>query len=254
MTRQSLLDAERDNVIQVYVSLALQMPSTHKLRQKHCQGCVSLSPYSFCNFAIGLSGWNANEAQRGVHHLVELAKNRPLLRVIWMTGDHPENWRDLLMSSGFRPSHHLVKMAWSPGQLSAGKTSARPAATPHDRALIADFMVRQFFAMNERHFQAAVARATRSVDFPLFAKWVGERPIATMMLAETENAIGLYNLAVLASERRRGHGAELVAFAQEQAYELKKPLVLQCDAGLVPWYRRQGFEAIGEMQSFHYHR
>ena len=96
--------------------------------------------------------------------------------------------------------------------------------------------------------RAANVLAKQSTErYELLGVYDGETMAASAALFVTDSSIGLYDVASLPSYRRRGLAGALVQAALNQAQQLypKRPIVLQCDASLVRFYARYGFETCG---------
>jgi predicted N-acetyltransferase YhbS len=69
------------------------------------------------------------------------------------------------------------------------------------------------------------------------------------MLVEDGSSVGLFNLCVRPELRRKGLGAKLVRAVQAAASATGKPVVLQCEPDLAPWYKTLGFEPVGTVEA-----
>ena len=123
-----------------------------------------------------------------------------------------------------------------------------PEETPQDRAEVAAFMAGIFFEGQQPERRRAIEQATaRALRCRLYSVLEGGRRVAAVMLHRTPGALGLYNLCVVPWMRGRGLGASIVRQVQTDASRAGVPVVLQCRAELVRWYRRLGFRTVAEL-------
>ena len=80
-----------------------------------------------------------------------------------------------------------------------------------------------------------------------FALEIGGKYIATALLHESKNAVGLYYFATLPEERRRGHASALMDGMTAAVKEKGKPLVLLATKEGLPFYLNYGFVPIAEI-------
>lgn len=209
---------------------------------------MSLQPYSFCNFVLDLTA-SGPKIEDACDQIKAWSASRPGLRVFSVSGDH-EDWVPRLRKLGFQPLHALKQLIWKPmGNTSLG-APLPPLEGEEERVEVSKFMVQQFFAMNEAPFRRVVVEATANAPHQLVAIRAQDSLAGAAMLSRTPSALGLYNVCVAPSLRRRGYGDALVRAAQAEAQVAQIPLVLQCDENLVRWYAKLGFQVFGEMQSF----
>ena len=109
-------------------------------------------------------------------------------------------------------------------------------------------MAEQFFAKNAFRFRRGIVEATlNATPLKLFRRETQGRVEAAVMLSEHLSTIGIYNLCVDASMRRQGLGTNIVRDITHQSLSLGIGVSLQCERGLVGWYRRLGFTDLGEV-------
>lgn len=244
----SLTAAGRENVIQTYLGLAQQVEGSRLLESPHFSSVISVKPFSFCNFVIGLAA-TFSEQDRVLDEVVRWARIQPALRIFAMTGDQPGDWSELLLQSGLSPQHRLVQLAWTPNGEVAPDTWTKCESAPC-REAVSRFMVQQFFSLNEANFKRAVVHATATGPHELWRIDRGTKTVAAAMIVRSRGAIGLYNLCVSPDFRRRGYGESVIRSCQNLAVSTGLPLILQCEQNLIRWYSKFGFQVFGEMQSF----
>ena len=230
------------------MGLASNLPSTRLIQHPNFSGTLALLPYAFCNFIIGINGEDS-ELEGILLEIDRWARLQPALRVYVLSGDGPNKLQESLVTTGFSPVHRLIQMAWYPAK-TLGREEWIRAQGPNERRKVSSFMVQQFFAMNVAEFRELVVEATTQGPHELWQMSENDSIVATAMVSETQHALGIYNVCVDSSKRRRGFGSALMRSAQIQAQQRQLPLLLQCDEALSDWYRELGFQVFGEMHSF----
>lgn len=197
---------------------------------------------------MGVHG-SEDERPEIVHEIDRWARLQPALRVYVLSGDEPDSIGESLTDIGFSLVNQMVQMAWFPVE-TLGREEWTPANCQDERRTIASFMVQQFFAMNAADFRNLVVETTTTGPHELW-QIIDERSVvAAAMVSPSQTALGIYNVCVDSSLRRRGYGTALMRSAQIRAHHLQLPIVLQCDASLSEWYRELGFQVFGEMRTF----
>jgi hypothetical protein len=139
-------------------------------------------------------------------------------------------------------------MVWS-GQAPAEAAEASLVVSRTERRHVAGFMARQFFSRMPKQGRDAIAEATAAGSHTLWTVGPPRSPEAAVMLVEQSGAVGLFNLCVRPDLRRKGLGAGIVRAVQRSAAGLGRPVVLQCEPELAPWYARLGFEPVGTVEA-----
>lgn len=204
--------------------------------------------FSFCNFAAGFS-LGQDDVDAALSTLVESAEDCFGFYVFVMTGDKPGDLVDRLVAKGFEQRHSLVGMV-SDTVPELPDLVAQAVTSHEDRRKVAGFMARQFFWRMPREAREAIAAATAASPHTIWTVGPVDEPDAAVMLVEDSDAVGLFNLCVRPELRRKGLGARVVRAVQGTAAGRKKPVALQCEAELAPWYKSLGFEAVGTVEAF----
>ncbi len=245
-----LVRASRENVVETYIGLAAPVAGCQIERGARCSMCTGPSEFSFCNFAAGFN--LADDRAEALRQLEAIRAQIAHPRNFWaflITGDRPQGLPALLDKAGFAPRHSLVEMAWRPAFVPDGAPLTL-ATTPEDRIAVAEFMTLQFFWRMAPSSRRRIAEATAGSPHELYRVGPQDRCRAGVMLCRTAGAVGLYNLCVEEKDRGRGMGSSVVRSVKRMAAADGKPVVLQCEPALVPWYIDQGFEEIGTVTAY----
>ncbi len=248
MTAEHLTGVASGNLHRTYFALGKATPGSRFTKEIGFDACLGNFDHPICNFASGikLDPWVA-------HRLAELAYSRGAFNVYSLPGDTPEDAglrEELLMRAGFRKSYSLRQMVAEPGPTAEGVPLTK-AATPPERQEIATFMAAQFFGRHSANFRRRVSDATQSAtELDLYSVRPREELIAAVMVVEDPEIVGLYNLCVKAHAQGRGWGKSIVSEVMRGAFATGKPVTLQCDELLSPWYEGLGFRRIGSVDVY----
>ncbi len=238
MTATDLSILGSENLLHTYFSLGMASPGTVISKQEGFDVCMGNFDHPICNFAgrLSLDPWAANR-------LVELALERKFFTVYSVAADTPrvrEHRDELLVRAGFQKNFSLQQLFWLP-QRSESSIHLQIPRSPAEKSAIAIFMAQQFFPRHAPAFKRRIAEATSGSDLPLYGIYHKLELIGAVMLVEDDNLVGLFNLCVKSNQQNRGIGANIVAGVKQLAYELGKPISLQCETALTAWYQRQDF-------------
>lgn len=234
----------RGNALATYLGLVGAVDGSVVTRPRGFTLVRGPGPFSFCNFAAGF------ERDGDVlDDLVENAEDCFGFYVFVMTGDEPSDLAVRLEGRGFERRHTLVGMHSDAAPV-PDLPGARVVTTQPERRKVAGFMAQQFFWRMPREARDAIAAATAASPHAIWSVGDPGAPEAAVMLVEDGAAVGLFNLCVRPELRRKGLGASVVRAVQAAAASAGKPVVLQCEPELEPWYGALGFETVGTVEAF----
>jgi GNAT superfamily N-acetyltransferase len=239
MKTEELQVAASKNLIQTYIRLGMATPSATWSREEGFDLCLGDLDHPICNFAadLNLDPWSARR-------LATIAQSRPCFNVYVTTGDKPEYLDELLSSAGFLKAYRLVELVAQPTD-EESHDSMEPC-TPELRLPVACFMVDQFFAQRSYEFRVAIAKATAlAPGVELFYAGDPSRFVSAVMLSDSDEMLGCYNLCVAPASRGRGIGSSMVRWVVSEAGKRGKPVTMQCEPHLEGWYNSLGFERCG---------
>lgn len=239
----SRYDAARKNLSDTYFALARKVQGCSVENRDGFDAVTSSFQHPIGNFAVC-----SDKAPIDGKALRALAINRPYFNVYVPSPKTDPGIDPRLTAEGFVRVYVLWQLAATGVQGDGGMSEATTGTMRHR---IAAFMAQQFFGMQTAEVQVSIAGATASAtDLALFASTQDEFNqgiVAGVMLNESEDVLGLYNLCVASEKRRSGYGSALVRKVLARAHSRNVPVVLQCDAKLAGWYNRFGFDPVGSV-------
>ncbi len=244
LERRFVNDAElvRENACEAFLTLGGSAPDATVVRgDKYCV-CTSPFEHPIANFAIKL-----NLDADATSEVVARAESHPYFRVHVMSGDTPASAAGALEAAGLKEVYRLSLMAATSG----GSKDDRVRVVEGDEiARVVEFVVDQFFWSHPVPFRRQISLVSlRAGDAgrQIFMAIEGAGGLlGAATLFRSEHSVGIYNVCVRASHRGSGIGRALVAHGMALASNLSPNIVLQCDPGLVGWYREFGFSEVGE--------
>lgn len=236
----------RQNLLATYSGLAETVEGVKRVESEGFDFYSGPVEFAFCNYAAGFD-LESGLVEPVVARLKSHALSRPVFFVFGMGGDRPEDFADRLVRAGFECRQNLVQMS-APG-VDEGEPGLLRATDVRQRALVAEFMAANFFGRAGEDVRRRISRATQTSPHDLW--WIEEDgiPVGAVMTVATDGVIGLYNLCVAESHRRRQLGAGLVKAVRQMAGG-GRHVVLQCDHLLAMWYERLGFEDLSWVSAY----
>lgn len=240
------LFAARENLIETYWRLGLTVGDLTNHQQTPFRLLTSPRPLSVANMALDFQDRDPALVQAHLVELRKVAARYPSFRVLSCDGD-PVDLVQFAPTVGMEVENrlHLLTAASS---CQSGLVLSE-ATEENDRVRIAEFMVDQFPHRRNPSLRELIVRANSQAKHRLFFQGVAAHPQAALMLSETPNGVGLYNLCVTPKLRGQGLGSQLFGWAEKWARERTKPLVLQSFPQLLPFYERQGCVVVGEFRA-----
>ena len=200
------------------------------------------------NFVIEFdSDQDVHRVLESLHEVRENMRTKPSFRVFACDGDRPAGIAQGLVSAGmalaYRVEHFYGDL---PGEPSPG-TAPVPAER---RQEVGAFMVDTIHKMRPGETREAIIRSIVHSPHEIWAYEANGCLLGAALLAESDHALGLYNLCVMAEARRNGIGTSMVKHCLHTAYERNKPLVLQANAQNGRWYERMGLKNSGKLEAY----
>lgn len=241
----------RQNLLQTYVSLAEGLGDT-KIQRIHEMTVVTGEPnVSFGFFAAGFDPNYDQDAR--LRWLAKFAGDHPRFWVFHNAGDSPSDMLDDLVAAGFEKVVALANLVLTDEANTGSQVCPDlQEAIGADRLDVAAFMVDQFFENLNPVSQRKVKMGTASSQNRLFYIKEGREIIASVMVAEQEQSLGLYNLCVSHRRQEQGIGSDITRHVCHLAKTVNLPVVLQCRDDLVNFYGKFGFSEFGRFHALLY--
>lgn len=241
---ESNIHAACMNLVHTYLELGRNTAGSTVWSEPGFHACVGSLEHPICNFAV-----DAGVDEQVAGRLRIVAADRRCFSVYTMPTSESSESDQILENEGFALSHRLkimVAQSVAPESLDLIEVSS-----PSDRRKVAEFMMDQFFHRQPTSFRHGIADATASSTSLslLKAEW-NKKAAGAVMISEHAGMLGIYNLCVAPSFRRRGWGTAIVRSVVEKAQSLGCGVTLQCEPGLATWYKSLGFHEVGSVSVY----
>lgn len=231
-----------DNLRATYLSVAESLPGvTVKLHPNYVL-CTGTFDHPLACFACPKS---LNPA--AVQELYDIARRFRTFNLIccpdWM-GQGDER---MLKLAGFHQTSELQVLAHRTSRQIDSKLEVRTVKRDQDRENLAGFFAQMFFESSDESFIDLFVEATLRTPATLVAAFDEQKFVGGAMLTDSGSAVGIYNFSVVPNQRNRGYGASFLSTLVAAILAKNKLPVLQCPAGLVGFYERQGMATVGSV-------
>lgn len=233
-----------ENLKATYLAIGLATEGSRKIVQDGSVICVSRHDHPVGNFAIVDHCDEASAKDLAIH-----ASAKDTFHLYVTQNAAPNGTVAALTRHGFR-SVHVLQLMWVDSEPERNPIKIELIAPESKRTDIANYMADQFFARRGMNIADSVAQATAESGLGLYEIRVGQDRIGVVMLTETEDSIGIYNLVVAPNLRGRGYGKMILREIRKNAGLDGLGVTLQCEKALSAWYRRNDFASCGEISVY----
>ncbi|HMS57058.1 MAG TPA: GNAT family N-acetyltransferase [Fimbriimonadaceae bacterium] len=247
---QSLFSLSVSNFIGAYLALARAVERSTVVEAHQCIIVRSPVPHALGNFAIcsSLDRTSAFEVWR--------ASQDASVFQVYVPAEH-ECEQELLLQRGFEFQQSLELMVLREPITSPSVPLSILEIDSHGRHSAADFMTRIFFKHQNGADRERTTKVISMASMPMYCAWhpldvkTYRTIVGAMSVNLQDDSIGIYNLCVDGTQQRRGIGASMLAKFAQCNFVNGRPIVLQCNPNLLPFYQRLGFDSVGRVVIFH---
>lgn len=230
-------------MVETYLGLACSWPGTTISRTDERVFVSGEHNVSFCNFVARFQV-SESRVEALAEELREHAAATPSFWVFLSDCCAPDWLERTLFEKGFDLRHRLVQMAWCGGPILPHEKGEQ-AVDLRDREATAKFMSELFFWRSTQSARMVVQRSTSHSPHRLY-QWRDEQGTRVgVLVSESKDCLGLYNLCVRTDSRGLGLGTEAIRFVQSLASAENRKIILQCQPNMMPWYEKAGFRQVG---------
>lgn len=238
------------NFIEAYLSLSTAIESSQVVHGHNCIVVRSPIAHALGNFAVcqTLDRSSAFDAWR-------LSQDATVFQVYVPVEEEVE--RHLLLERGFQYQQSLELMVLSGPAPNPETSLCVLEVEPHMRPGVAEFMTGIFFKHQDGSEREKTTKVIGSASLKMYGAWdpFVVKTVGTMIGAMSVNlsacSIGIYNLCVRTTQQRRSFGSSMVTRFAGLKFVQGRPLVLQCNETLLPFYSKLGFRSVGRVEIFH---
>lgn len=242
-----LVKSVRDNLAETYMTLGTASPGVRESRTDERWMCRSEIKHPVGNFAARF-----HLTPEGIRELTAIGRRDHWFRIYVCDGDEPESLVDDFCAMGADVRYELVVSAVDSD---VHGSQAGPLTLVEEDSHMSqafDLIVQSFFTPAEIWVRQHMKRALRhslTQGHEFWSAYDSRGATAAATLVTAAGVIGLYNLCVRPDLRNRGLGSEIVQQMIGEARKRGKTLMLQCEPGLVGWYRRLGMVPIARTRA-----